>query len=126
MKDRLKVLIVDDIFTNRLLLTEIMKDLRHDYSEAENGKKALEEIEKNHFDLILMDIEMPVMNGLETTQYLKSKAPAPIRDIPVIALTAHNPSLFFEDFKDIGFTHLLTKPYSVKKIQALIEEVFNE
>lgn len=123
MSKKLNVLIVDDIFTNRLLLSEIMKDLGHSCKEVENGKMAIAELERDHFDIVLMDIEMPVMNGLETTQYIRSSTPDHIKDIPVVALTAHNPSLFFEDFKDIGFTQLLTKPYSIQKIHAVLSDL---
>jgi CheY-like chemotaxis protein len=124
MVGKLNILIVDDIFTNRLLLSEIIRDLGHKYKEVENGKTAIEALENDHFDLVLMDIEMPVMNGLETTKYIRTNAPFKLRDIPVIALTAHNPNLFFDDFKDIGFSQLLTKPYSIQKIQNIIADVF--
>jgi CheY-like chemotaxis protein len=60
----LNILIVDDIFTNRLLLSELIKTLGHFSVQAENGKVAIDSLEKDDFDLILMDIEMPVMNGL--------------------------------------------------------------
>ena len=67
-----------------------------------------------------MDIEMPVMNGIETTMHIRGKMPFPKNAIPIIALTAHNPELFFEDFSDVGFDELITKPYSVEKIKAKI------
>jgi CheY-like chemotaxis protein len=75
----------------------------------------------NDIDLILMDIEMPVMNGLEATKHIREKLAAPKCYIPVVALTAHNPKIFFDDFKDVGFSQLLTKPYSVRKITELLE-----
>jgi CheY-like chemotaxis protein len=68
-----------------------------------------------------MDIEMPIMNGIETTQYIRDKLPYPKNALPVIALTAHNPELFFEDYSDVGFDELITKPYSVEKIKAKIQ-----
>lgn len=119
----MKILIVDDIFTNRLLLVEILKSMGHDYMQAENGKEALEIIRNNDFDIILMDIEMPVMNGLETTQYIKQNMPVPKNKIPIVALTAHNPQLFYEEFKNKGFDSLLTKPYNIEKLSAIIKEV---
>lgn len=116
----LRIIIVDDIFTNRLLLSEIMEDLGYKYFLAKNGKEAVDELKVNDYDVILMDIEMPVMNGIETTRYIREEMLEPKRDIPIIALTAHNPSLFFDDFKDVGFTNLVTKPYSIKKIKELL------
>ncbi len=119
----LKIIVVDDIFTNRLLLSEILEELGHVFFLATNGKEAVDEFQKGDYDLILMDIEMPVMNGVETTQYIRQNMPAPKSNIPIIALTAHNPKLFFDDFKDVGFTKLLTKPYSIEKIKELLISV---
>lgn len=120
---KLKILIVDDIFTNRLLLKELIKTIGHESLQAENGKIAIELLKKENFDLVLMDIEMPVMNGIETTQYIRTKLPPPLNDIIIVALTAHNPSIFFEDFGEVGFNELITKPYSLEKIVALINNL---
>ncbi len=120
---KLNILIVDDIFTNRLLLSELIKTLGHDSLQAENGKEALELFESHHIDLILMDIEMPVMNGIETCEYIRKEMTPPKSVTSVVALTAHNPNLFFEDFSDVGFDELLTKPYSLDKIIELINNL---
>ena len=122
----MRVLIVDDIFTNRLLLAELLRNLDIDFDEVENGREAIEAIEKQKYDLVLMDIEMPVMNGLETTRFIRTELKWPLNNTFVVALTAHNPQLFFEDFKDVGFNELLTKPYSMEKLTKLIELVKSE
>jgi len=120
----MKIIITDDIFTNRLLLSEVVSDLGHEHFEAENGKEAIELLQKHDdIDLILMDIEMPVMNGLEAAKYIREKMPSPKNKIPIIALTAHNPKIFFDDYRDVGFDHLLTKPYSIYKITSLLESL---
>ena len=119
----MKVLIVDDIFTNRLLLVELLKSIGHEYRQVENGKEAIEAITTEAFDMVLMDIEMPVMNGLETTAYIRKELPFPTNKIPIVALTAHNPQFFFEDFQDVGFDKLLTKPYNIEKLSKIIEEL---
>ncbi len=109
-------LIVDDIFINRLLLKEILIDISNQINEAENGKDAIEILKNNTIDIVLMDIEMPVMNGLETTKYIRENLPGPFNRIPIIALTAHNPDDFFNDYNSAGFDELLTKPYSFEKV----------
>jgi len=120
----MKIIITDDIFTNRLLLSEVISDLGHEHLEAENGKEAIELLQKHDdIDLILMDIEMPVMNGLEAAKYIREKMPSPKNKIPIIALTAHNPKIFFDDYRDVGFDQLLTKPYSIYKITFLLESL---
>lgn len=116
----MRVLIVDDIFTNRLLLAEVLRSLDIEFDQVENGREAIDAFEKTHYDLILMDIEMPVMNGLETTKYIREEMSIPKSRVMIVALTAHNPHLFFEDFQDVGFDQLLTKPYSIDKLSDLL------
>lgn len=119
---KLRILVVDDIFTNRLLLSEILGEIGHFTDEAENGKIAIDKLAANEYDVVLMDIEMPVMNGLETTESIRNNFVGPKSKIPIIALTAHNPNLFFDDYSDVGFDQLLTKPYSIDKITRMIQE----
>lgn len=118
-----RILIVDDIFINRLLLKEIVKKYCKSCFEAQNGKEALEILAREDLDVIFMDIEMPVMNGLETTKYIREKFTMPKRNIPIIALTAYNPSNFFENFNDAGFSQLLTKPYTIDSLLNCIKIV---
>jgi CheY-like chemotaxis protein len=116
----MKVLIVDDIYTNRLLLAEVLRSLEVDFDQVENGREAIDAFEASDYDLILMDIEMPVMNGIETTKYIRDKMTPPKNRVSIVALTAYNPQLFFDDFQDVGFDQLLTKPYSLDKISQLL------
>jgi two-component system sensor histidine kinase RpfC len=81
---KLRVIIADDIFTNRLLLSEIIEDLGHTFFAVENGKQAVDTLLKNDIDLVLMDIEMPVMNGLEATKYIRESLPSPKCYTPVV------------------------------------------
>ncbi len=118
---KINFLIVDDIFINRLLLKEIVRDLSDNIIEAANGKEAIDIIEKENIDIVLMDIEMPVMNGVETTKFIRNELPFPKNNLPVIALTAHNPDDFFESYHSAGFNQLLTKPYSLNKILDVIQ-----
>lgn len=118
------VLIVDDILMNRILLKEVLFEVAQDIKVAENGKVAIEILQLNPIDIIFMDIEMPVMNGLETTQHIRKNMSPPLNSIPIIALTAHNPLDFFEDFSVAGFNDIITKPYSFDKIRKAITALF--
>ena len=119
----LRILVVDDIYTNRYLLSELIKLTGNESVMAENGEQAIEVLKNQEIHIVFMDIEMPVMNGVETTQYIRNEMGTPLNAIPIIALTAHNPDLFFEDFSDVGFDELITKPYSVEKIRAKINDL---
>jgi len=118
------ILIVDDIFSNQLLLSAMIDALGHECSMASNGKKAIEKLEDDDFDIIFMDIEMPVMNGIETTQYIRKNLPEPKRSMPIIALTAHNTHEFAEFTDDAGFTEVVSKPYTAEKFNALMDKYF--
>lgn len=121
---KLKILVVDDIFSNRFLLTELIGILGHEFSQAENGEQAVALMQQEDFDLVLMDLEMPVMNGLETTSFIRKNLPFPKNNVPVVALTAHNPNFLFEDYRAEGFDELITKPYSINKIEELINNLY--
>lgn len=124
MERQYNILIVDDIFMNRLLIKEIVSGCTKHVYEAENGQQAIDIIKaQKELDMVLMDIEMPVMNGLETTRYIRTQLGTPMSNLPIIALTAHNPDDFFEDFHSAGFNHLLTKPYSIEKVLNLIYDL---
>lgn len=116
----LRILVVDDFYTNRYLLCELIKLAGHEATSAENGKQAIDILRSQEIHMVFMDIEMPVMNGIETTQYIRNEMDAPLNAIPIIALTAHNPELFSKDYSDVGFDELITKPFSVEKISAKI------
>jgi CheY-like chemotaxis protein len=116
-----RLLIVDDIFVNRMLLAEIANEIGCECATASNGKEAIQKLHSVEFDLILMDIEMPVMNGLETTRYIRSEFDSKKSKTPIVAMTAHNPSDFFDEYSSAGFDELVTKPYLISKIQKLVE-----
>ena len=122
-KKDFNLLIVDDIIMNRILLKEISAEFAGKVLEAENGDKAIQVLKSNKVDLIFMDIEMPVMNGLETTRYIRNEMEHPYCRIPIIALTAYNPADFFADFKKEGFDELLIKPYSIEKVINVLSSV---
>jgi len=118
----LRILVVDDIYTNRYLLSELVKLTGNEAVLAENGQEAIDILKEEKIHMVFMDIEMPVMNGVETVQHIRNELPSPLNAITVIALTAHNPELFFEDYSYAGFDQLITKPYSVEKIRAIISD----
>ena len=121
MEQSYTVVIADDIFTNRLLLSEIIEDLGHKYIAVENGKQAIEALEKNNVDLVLMDIEMPVMNGLEATIYIREKLSPPKSTIPVIALTANVMRGDREKSLEAGCDGYIEKPIDIDLLPEQIQ-----
>jgi CheY-like chemotaxis protein len=119
----MKVLIVDDIVINRYILKEYIKKLGHQCFEAENGKVAIEALQNDNFDLVLLDLEMPVMNGFETAKYIREKFNFPKNKIKVVALTAFNLSILHEEYNTADFDSVVTKPYSIEKIKSIIDSI---
>lgn len=119
----MKILVADDEFANRLLISEIVKDLGHELIEAANGEQVLTLLrESKDIDLILMDIEMPVMNGMEATRQIRKELKFPLNRLPIVAITGHHQGILPEDCRRIGFDTYLTKPYSIDKFTQLLNK----
>ena len=113
-----RILVVDDVPINRLLLGEFLKNWEIEFSFAENGKGALEVQCADAHDLILMDVSMPVMDGLEATRRIRShEAATGAERVPVIALTAHALDNERRDFFQAGCDDLVTKPVSAGELR---------
>lgn len=122
IKQLMKIIIADDFYSNRLLIIEILKDMGHELIEAENGQQAFDALEKHDdVDMVLMDIEMPVMSGLEAMKLIRTKLSYPKNSVPIIALTAHNSMILMEEPNIEGFNDMLIKPYSISRISEILE-----
>lgn len=116
------ILVVDDIPVNRILLTCLLEtDPNNKIEEAENGQEAIDMLRANKFDIVLMDIDMPVMNGLDATKYIREHIS---KDIPVIAVTAHMQNEI-QSWGDVGFNKVIHKPINREEILSTIEEYTN-
>ncbi|MBL0343081.1 MAG: response regulator [Bacteroidetes bacterium] len=87
---------------------------------ANNGNEAMYFLKTCQFNIILMDVQMPVMNGYELTQLIRTTLPAPVNDIPIIALTAYASNLEKEKAMGLGMSDYITKPYSPNELLAAI------
>lgn len=115
------ILIVEDNKTNQLLLSMILDDLEIIYEVAEDGLEAIEYFNKKQYALILMDINMPNLNGIEATKEIqKIEKEQNIKPIPIIAVTANALIEDKERFLSAGMSDYISKPYSQKEIQDII------
>ncbi|WP_028375207.1 response regulator [Leeuwenhoekiella sp. MAR_2009_132] len=114
----LRCLIVDDNKINRLVTKRVLENLEIITFEAQNGEEALERAKKHHFDFILMDINMPGMNGYETTQAIRIFD----KHIPIIALTAAEASFITKTAQNSGMNDIVTKPYNVDDLSSTISK----
>ncbi len=110
--NKFAILVVEDNQLNQRLLTKILEKEGYNYGIAENGLMALELLKEKSFDLILMDIRMPKMDGIETTYNIRNKEEFVLdRDIPIIAVTAHDDAEEKKKCFDIGMNDYVTKPF---------------
>lgn len=111
-----RILVVDDGEENRELVTVVLEEMGLQVYGAENGEVAVQRVSKENFDVIFMDVQMPVMDGFTATRQLRLQG---IRT-PIIALTAHAMKGFDQEIMAVGFSGYLTKPID---IDALIQKV---
>ena len=117
-KQRYEILVVEDAPTNRLLLKNILGNAGFEICEAENGKQAIEQWRRSRPSLILMDIQMPVMNGYDATAYIKQHDP----HLPIIALTASTFNEQLEEIFAVGCNACIHKPFNRKHLLRTINE----
>jgi CheY-like chemotaxis protein len=113
------VLIVEDSEDARYLMRLELEQLGYRIVEAENGEKAVEVAERERPDIILMDLSLPVMDGIAATE--KIRACDGFKTVPVIAVTAHQETDFRAGAKAAGFDAYVTKPIDMPWLSELIE-----
>jgi CheY-like chemotaxis protein len=123
-KDAGYILLVEDNFINQQVATELLKSAGYTVDVAENGQIALEMIDAASYDAVLMDIQMPVMDGLTATKELRKRYPA--SELPVIARTAHAMSGDREKSLSAGMNAHITKPIVLNELFETISYWINE
>ena len=114
-----RLLLVDDVPNNIMVAGNILRKMDYSIVFATNGKEALDRVKKNDFDLILLDIMMPDMDGFEVCRKLKSDPST--RDIPIIFLTAKMDTESIVEAYDAGGQDFVTKPFNETELQARIK-----
>jgi two-component system sensor histidine kinase/response regulator len=122
-RTRLRILVVEDNEVNQLLATRLLEKRGHSVTVAPNGRAAIEALEKQSFDVILMDVQMPVQGGLETAALIREAEKSTHKHVPIIALTANAMAGDRELCLESGMDDYLTKPLQAKSLFAMIERV---
>jgi CheY-like chemotaxis protein len=113
----IKVLVVEDIALNQLLMKTLLDDFGFDRDIATNGKIAIEKLQEKSYDIILMDLQMPEMNGFEATEYIRNTMNS---KIPIIALTADVTTVDLAKCKAVGMNDYIAKPVDEKLLYSKI------
>ncbi|MEO6302446.1 MAG: response regulator [Bacteroidia bacterium] len=118
------ILLVEDEALNQMVAKYLLEnDLGAIVEVASNGKIAINILEKKDFDLVIMDIQMPDMNGYETTRYIRKKMQPPKNTIPILAMTAH---AFKEEeikCKEAGMDGFVSKPFKIEELKQTLNSI---
>lgn len=115
----MQILLVDDSPVNREVATGLLEMFGHHVDVATNGQEALEMLEKNHFDAVLMDLEMPGMDGMTATRELRNRS----NMTPVVAMTAHAIAACRDGCLEAGMDGYLTKPIQPAELMQTLESI---
>ncbi len=118
-----KILLVEDNELNSLLIQIAFKPYKIKTTEAKNGLEAIELVKKNEYDLILMDLQMPLLGGIETAIKMKTKLGI---TTPIVAISANSSTTEIKKCQSIGINSYITKPFEEEKlIQLVYQEIFD-
>ncbi|MBV9268337.1 MAG: response regulator [Acidobacteriaceae bacterium] len=117
----LRILVVEDNATNRLLALRLLEKQGHTVTLASNGLEAIRNYDEGAFDAILMDIQMPVMDGFEATSAIRAREIGSGRHTPIIALTAHAIAGYRELCLHAGMDGYISKPIRIQELYSLLD-----
>lgn len=121
----LHILLVEDNYLNQVLATKVLTNWNWKVDVAENGAIAVNKLQKNDYDIILMDIQMPEMDGYEATRYIRKKLSPPKSTIPIMAMTAHAISGEIERCEQVGMNGYISKPFNEDHLYEKILTILN-
>jgi CheY-like chemotaxis protein len=119
---RRRVLVAEDNAINQRLVRRLLERRGHVVHVASDGRKALEAVEHQLFDVVLMDVQMPEMDGLEVTARIRRSLNESIRRMRIVALTAHASAASRQEFLDAGMDDFLPKPIDPARLYEVVEQ----
>jgi CheY-like chemotaxis protein len=119
----LSILLAEDNSMNKRLATRLLEKRGHKITSVSNGREALEALEQARFDVILMDVQMPVMDGWMATQAIRERERGTEEHVPILALTAHAMKHDQEQCLAAGMDGYLSKPFQPAELYAAVESI---
>lgn len=124
---RLRILYAEDEELNRIAIEKVLETAGHQVISVADGKILLEELAKTNFDMIIVDIHMPELNGYEAVSMIRSGGLGPEKKkIPILALTAHDSMQDRQHAELLGLNAFLAKPYSVQSLLLVIDRIWEQ
>ncbi len=123
-REGLRVLVVEDEGINAMVITAMLDKLGHQVEVVDNGRMALRKLAESVYDCVFMDIQMPEMDGVETTEAIRSGRGGVNPGVVIVALTAHSMKGDREKFLAAGMDDYLAKPIEMERLQAVLDRCF--
>ncbi|MDN5216899.1 response regulator [Fulvivirgaceae bacterium BMA12] len=117
-----KILVADDTVTMRLIVSQLLKGWNYDYTIVADGLEALKKLNTERFDLILMDLDMPVMDGITATKKIRNHTDENTRNIPIIAISFSITRENRAELLALGMNDCLSKPINPAILKTKIEQ----
>lgn len=121
-----KILIAEDNLINQFLIKSILEQWKVNFEIANNGKEVIEKLKSNNFDAVLMDIQMPVMDGTEATHIIRTTFEESKRNIPILALTANALNGNKEHYLNVGMNDYIAKPFDTNDLGTKITNIITK
>ena len=123
---RHRILVAEDNAGNRALIVSLLQKWGHSVASVQNGKEVIETLDREQFDVILMDIEMPVLDGLEATRRIRERERDTGRHLPIIAMTAQVVKGDREKCLEAGMDEYVPKPLTLDRLFQMLERLAHE
>lgn len=120
-----KVLIGEDSSVIQNLAKKILEFQNFEITSAKNGQEVLNHLEKSKFDVVLLDINMPVMDGMDCVKAIRANKNESIAKMPVIAITGNARNYTKEDFEQAGFNEMLAKPLNFDHLVTMVKSMID-
>jgi CheY-like chemotaxis protein len=118
-----RVLVVEDVPSQQKLLVTVLTKAGHAVTAVDSGRKAVELVEQQTFDLVLMDVQMPGMDGLEATRAIRDQEARLGGHLPIVAVTAHALNGDDEKCRSAGADAYMRKPLNLAEMMALLKQI---
>lgn len=120
-----KILIGEDSSVIQNLAKKILEFQNFEITSAKNGQEVLNHLEKYSFDVVLLDINMPIMDGMDCVRAIRANASEKISKIPIIAITGNARNYTKEDFEEAGFNEMLAKPLNFDHLVTMVKSLID-
>ncbi len=116
-----KIIVAEDSSVIQNLTKKILSQLNYEISSVKNGQQVLDLLAKDEFGLVLLDIHMPVMDGMECAKHIRS-TPGSNQNIPIVAITGNANNYTMEDFEEVGINAFIPKPLNYDSVVEMVKK----